>query len=107
MLCFAGSNICVSIADSTLSLARKALDSDGGKRIAAVNDAISHWEKYSPWLLAVQYHDQVEDVRLELEAIRQCALNGFEEEFYSRIAELEILLERVRDANSLKLSEIL
>ncbi|MBR6812023.1 MAG: DUF4363 family protein, partial [Oscillospiraceae bacterium] len=92
-LCFAAGRICISITDSTFALAQQALESTGDERLYAIRRASSLWEKSTPWLLAMQYHDQVEDVHLELEALEQCALKGLDTEFSSRTAELRILLE--------------
>ena len=107
VLCFACGAICAHMVDTTWTIASCALEKSGHERLNAVGSAIVYWNKCSPWLLAMQFHDQIDDVRLELEAIEQCILNGLEEELRARTAELKILLARIKDANTLKLSEIL
>ena len=107
MLCFTVGMVCVRMAEHTITLSDRALYSYGIQRLDIINDAIAHWEKFSPWLLAVQYHDQVDNVRAMLEELRHCAANGDDEEFISLCAKLRLKLENIKAASSLKLSQIL
>ena len=107
LLCFTVGAICVGIAEHTITLTERALYSHGMQRLDTVNEAIANWEKHSPWLLAVQYHDQVDNVRSMLEELRHCAESGNDEEFISLCAKLRLRLENIKAASSLKLSQIL